>query len=30
MVEKIVTTVATSNAIADIALENNGEIILTK
>lgn len=27
---KIVTTVATSNAIADIALENNGEIILTK
>lgn len=27
---KIVTTVATSNAIRDIALENNGEIILTK
>jgi phosphomannomutase/phosphoglucomutase len=27
---KIVTTVATSNAIADIALENNGEIILTR
>lgn len=27
---KIVTTVATSNAISDIALENNGEIILTK
>jgi len=27
---KIVTTVATSNAIKDIALENNGEIILTK
>ncbi|PAV06543.1 phosphoglucosamine mutase [Methanosphaera cuniculi] len=27
---KIVTTVATSNAIADIALQNNGEIILTR
>ena len=27
---KIVTTVATSNAVADIALENNGEIILTR
>lgn len=27
---KIVTTVATSNAIADIARQNNGEIILTK
>ncbi|RAP46384.1 MAG: phosphoglucosamine mutase [Methanosphaera sp. rholeuAM6] len=27
---KIVTTVATSNAIVDIALENNGEIILTR
>ncbi|HII08703.1 MAG TPA: phosphoglucosamine mutase, partial [Methanosphaera sp.] len=27
---KIVTTVATSNAIADIALANNGEIILTR
>lgn len=27
---KIVTTVATSNVIKDIALENNGEIILTR